>query len=145
MTLTHWSPARDLATLEIDRLNRMFNTVFKTEPFASGTWVPAVDIYETADHDIVFRAELPDMKRDAIKVAVENSTLTIEGERTLANETTREQYHRLERSYGTFRRSFTLPVSADASRIQAAYTEGVLTITVPQRAEAKPRQISVAG
>ena len=145
MTLTRWSPVRGLAALEVDRLNRMFEAAFSGEPLATGGWVPAVDIFEAANQDFVVKAELPEMKREDIKVTFENSVLTIEGERTFAPDSAREQYHRLERGYGVFRRAFTLPASVDASRIQAAYTDGVLTITLPRREETRPRQIEVNG
>jgi HSP20 family protein len=143
MTLTRWSPVRDLAALEIDRLNRMFDAAFNGEPLAQGTWVPPVDIYETGDKDLVVKAELPDMKREDIKVTFENNVLTLEGERTFAADTTRDQYHRVERGYGAFRRSFTMPTTVDGTRIKAGYTDGVLTITLPRREESRPKQIQV--
>lgn len=145
MNVTRWSPARDLAALEVDRLNRMFDAVFSGEPLTSSAWVPAVDIYETNDKDVVVKVEVPDMKREDIKVTFENNVLTIEGERKASEDVKNEQYHRIERRYGAFRRSFTLPASVDGSRVQAAYQDGVLKITLPQRPEAKPRQIAIEG
>jgi HSP20 family protein len=145
MNLTRWSPSRDFAGLEVDRLNRMFDAVFSGEPMTNSAWVPAVDIYETAEKDVVVKVEVPAMKREDIKVTFENNVLTIEGERKIDDEVKSEQYHRIERRYGTFRRSFTLPASVDGSRVQAAYQDGVLKITMPQRAEAKPRQITIDG
>lgn len=145
MNLTRWNPARDLAALEIDRLNRMFDAVFTGEPLTGAAWVPAVDIYETADKDVVVKVEVPDMKREDITVTFENNVLTIEGERKASDEVKHEQYHRIERRYGAFRRSFTMPASVDGSRVQAAYQDGVLKITLPQRPEAKPRQITIDG
>jgi len=144
MTLTRWSPVRGLAALEVDRLNRMFEATFSGEPLDHGTWVPAVDIYETSGKDVVVKVDLPDMKREDIKVTFENNVLTLEGERKF-NEEAKDQFHRVERGYGAFRRSFTLPASVDASRIQAAYADGVLTITLPRREETRPRQIQVNG
>jgi HSP20 family protein len=141
MTLTRWSPVGDLATLEIDGLTQMFEGVFG----ATGAWVPAIDVYETPGKDLVLKADLPDLKRDAIKVTFENDVLSIEGERTAAPEIAREQYHRLERDYGSFKRSFTLPSTVDASRVSAAYLDGVLTVTLPRREESRPRQIQVNG
>jgi HSP20 family protein len=141
MALVRWDPTGELAGMEIDRLNRMFSD-FYTEAFTRA-WVPAVDIYEGQDHEVVIKAELPDMKRDDISVTFENNVLTLKGERTFDKEITREKYQRLERSYGSFSRSFTLPASVDASRISAAYKDGVLTIRLPQREEAKPKQIEV--
>lgn len=145
MTLTRWAPARDVAALEIDRLNRMFDSVFGGESLAGSAWLPPADIFETPEHDVVVKVEVPGMKREDIKVTFENNVLTLEGERKAAAEVKREQYHRLERSYGAFRRSFTMPAAVDGGRVQAAYADGVLTITLPQRAEAKPRQITVEG
>ena len=145
MNLTRWNPARDLAALEVDRLNRMFDAVFSGEPMTNSAWVPAVDIYETAEKDVVVKVEVPDMKREDITVTFENNVLTIEGERKVSDEVKNEQYLRIERRYGSFRRSFTLPASVDGTRVQAAYTDGVLKITLPQRPEAKPRQITIEG
>jgi HSP20 family protein len=145
MTLTRWSPLGSLAAVEVDRLNRMFEAAFTGEPLTGGTWVPAVDIYETRTQDVVVKAELPEMNRDDIKVTFENSVLTIEGERKFSGDVEREQIHRSERGYGAFRRSFTLPGTVDASRIQAGYADGVLTVTLPRREETRPRQIQVNG
>ncbi len=145
MTLTRWSPVHDLAAVEVDRLNRMFSTVFGGEPLGSDAWTPAVDIFEAPNHDLVVKAEVPAMKKEDIKVTVEQNVLTIEGERKLDSVVGRDQYHRLERGFGAFRRSFTLPATLDASRVSANYTDGVLTVTLPQKAEAQPRQIEVNG
>src|SRR6187549_1739252 len=129
MTLTRWSPLTGLAALEIDSLNRMFDIALNGEPLTHPGWVPPVDIVETAENDVIVKAELPDMKREDIKVAFENNVLTIEGER-VSNKTegTRETYHRVERGYGAFRRHFTMPTTVDASRIEADYRDGVLTV-----------------
>jgi HSP20 family protein len=145
MMLTRWSPVRDLAALEIDRLNRMFDTAFSGEPPTGGAWVPATDIYETPDQAVVVKVELPDMKREEIKVTFENNVLTIEGERKFTNEVSQDQYHRIERGYGAFRRSFTLPATVDGGLVQAGYTDGVLTVTLPRREEARPKQIQING
>jgi HSP20 family protein len=145
MTLTRWSPVRDLAALEVERLNRMFDAAFSGEPLASAAWVPAIDVFETADKDVVVKVDLPDVKREDIKVTFENNILSIEGVRKFVSDESREQYHRLERGYGAFRRSFTLPASVDATRVEAAYQDGVLTVKLPRREEARPRQIKVNG
>jgi HSP20 family protein len=145
MTLTRWSPVRDFAALEIERLNRMFDSVLTGEPLTGGAWLPAADIYETVNKDVVVKIELPDMKREDIKVTFENSVLTIEGERKFSNDVQREQYHRLERGYGAFRRSFTLPATVDASNVNAAYQDGILTVTLPRREETRPKQIQING
>jgi HSP20 family protein len=141
MALVRWSPVRDLAGMEIERLNRMFENLYG-EAFQHG-WVPAVDVYETGDHEVVLKAELPDMKREDINLTFENGVLTIKGERKFSDEVERENYHRIERQHGSFTRSFTLPNTVDASRISATYKDGLLTIRLPQREEAKPKQIAV--
>jgi HSP20 family protein len=141
MAIVRWSPARDLAGMEIERLNRMFAD-FYGESFGQN-WVPPVDIFETDDHEVVLKAELPDMKREDINLTFENGVLTIRGERKIDQDVKRENYHRTERHYGTFSRSFTLPNTVDAGRISAAYKDGVLTVRLPQREEAKPKQIAV--
>jgi HSP20 family protein len=142
-TLTRWSPVSGLAELEINRLERMFQAAFPTETVARGAWVPAVDIFETADNTVVLKAELPEMKREDIRVTVENNTLTIEGERKLAPEGESEKYHRVERGYGAFSRRFTVPSTVDAGRVEASYQDGVLTVKLPRREESKPRQIQI--
>src|SRR5262245_27601054 len=124
MTLmTRWSPVRDLAALEIDRLNRMFDAAFSGEPLAHQGWVPAVDIYETAQKDVVVKVDLPELKREDIKVTFENNVLSIEGERKFEKDVNTEAWHRNERAYGSFRRSFTLPATVDASRVDASFAD----------------------
>jgi HSP20 family protein len=142
MALVRWDPARELASMEVDRLNRMFSDLWGGEGLGRG-WVPAVDIYEAHDRELVLKAELPDMKREDIHVTFENNVLTIQGERKLAEEVKRENVQRMERYYGAFTRSFTLPATVDGTRITAAYKDGVLTIRLPQREEARPKQITV--
>jgi HSP20 family protein len=142
--LTRWNPAGNLATFEIDRLNRMFDSLFSGEPL-NGDWAPAVDIFENANQDVLLKAELPGFTRDAIKVTFEHNTLTIEGERQLDPDIPRDRFHRTERQYGAFRRSFALPASVNSAQAQASYQDGVLTITLPRREETKPRQIQVNG
>ena len=141
MAIVRWTPARELAGMEVERLNRMFAD-FYGEAFGQG-WVPPVDIYETDDHEVVLKAELPDLKREDINLTFENGVLTIKGERKASEEVRREHYHRVERHHGTFSRSFTLPNTVDAARINASYKDGVLTVRLPQREEAKPKQIAV--
>lgn len=147
MTLVRWNPIRDLATMEVERLEKMFNGVFgDREGFGSSvtqSWMPAVDIYENANGEMVLSAELPSVKREDIKVSMEGQTLMLEAERHLATDVDRDRYHRIERAYGSFRRTFTLPPSVDASRIAAEYQDGLLTIRLPKREESKPRQIEV--
>ena len=143
MAIVRWEPTRELASMEVDRLNRMFES-FYNDAF-SRAWTPAVDIFETADHQVVVKVELPDMKREDIGITFEAGVLTIRGERRPDESVKREQYQRLERFYGQFSRSFTLPPTIDAGRISATYKDGVLTVLLPQREEAKPKQIEVTA
>jgi HSP20 family protein len=141
MALVRWNPIGTLAGMEVDRLNQMFAD-FQTEAF-NQAWVPAVDIYETDSHEVVIKAELPDVKKEDIGVTVENNVLTLTGERKQEQSAKREQFQRVERRFGSFSRSFTLPTSVDAGQIAASYKDGVLTIRLPRREESKPKQISV--
>lgn len=143
MTIVRWNPIRQLADMEVDRLGRMFDELWGSAAEA-GRWVPAVDIYETDSHEVVLRAELPGMTREDIQLTVERNVLTISGERRYTPEVRRDQFHRLERLSGPFSRSFTLPPTLDTAKIAANYEDGILTVTLPPREEAKPRQITVA-
>jgi len=142
--MTRWSPLGELASLEVDRLNRMFEAAFSQDAAASA-WVPATDIRETSSQELVIKADLPALKKEDIKVTFENNVLTIEGERKMEDGASGDSFHRLERAYGAFRRSFTLPSSVDSSRVSASYQDGVLTITLPRKEETKPRQIDIKG
>jgi HSP20 family protein len=127
-------------------MNRLFNEMYgrpNDDVMSRGAWVPAVDIYENGNHELVIKAELPAMTREDIDVTVENSTLTLRGEKKFDQDASQEQYHRVERSYGSFSRSFTLPATVDVGKISAEYKHGVLTIRLPFREEAKPKQIKV--
>jgi len=141
MTLVRWNPGRELASMEIDRLNQMFDDLYGT-PRA---WVPAVDIYETATREFVIKAELPELKREDITVTFEQNVLTLAGERASSFEDDNGSYHRSERAHGKFTRSFTLPATVDGARISAGYKDGVLTVRIPQREEAKPKTITVSA
>ena len=146
MAIVRWTdPFREFAQLQ-DRLNRAFSDAYGRSDeglLSSGTWMPPVDIYQNGDHELVLKAELPDMTREDIDVTVDNGTLTIKGEKKLSGEVKEEQFHRIERRYGTFSRSFSLPQTVDPSRVGAEYRNGVLTVKLPMREEAKPRQIKV--
>ena len=144
MAIVRFDPFREFATLQ-DRVNRLFGDVYLRDEdvTARGGWVPSVDIYETDSHEVVIKAELPDMTREAIEVTVENNTLTLRGERKLPGDVKEEQFRRVERHYGAFTRSFTLPNTVDASKVSAEYKHGVLTVKLPFREEAKPRTINV--
>jgi HSP20 family protein len=110
---------------------------------ASNHWVPPVDIFETENHDVVVKAELPEMAREDIDVTVDHETLTIKGTRKAPADVPEDRYRRVERRYGTFSRSFTLPNTVDSTKVSADYKNGVLTVRLPFKAEAKPRTISV--
>ena len=125
MAIVRWDPFRDFGIT------------------APSTWLPAVDIYQTGDHELVLKAELADMSRDDIDINIENFVLTIKGEKKLSTEVKEDQYQHLERRYGAFSRSFSLPRTVDSSKVAADYRNGVLTIRLPLREEAKPRQIKV--
>ena len=124
-----------------NRLNRLFEP-FAEETFPLTTWVPACDIYETAK-EIVVKAELPGLKKEEVLVSIENNVLMIRGERKFEEEVKRENLHRVERTYGEFLRSFTLPTFIDANKILAEFKDGLLVVTLPKREEAKPKQIEV--
>ena len=145
MAIIRWAPFQELATVQ-DRMNRLFHEMYGRQDddvMSRGAWAPPVDIYENGSHELVIKAELPAMMREDIDVRVENHTLTLRGEKKLDQDARQEQYHRVERSYGSFSRSFTLPATVDVGRINAEYKHGVLTIKLPFREEAKPKQIKV--
>jgi HSP20 family protein len=140
-----WDVMRELATMQ-DRMNRIWGSVYDRghdDVTSRGTWLPPVDIYETDSHEVVLKAEAPGLKREDIDLTVENNTLTIRGERRKDEGISEERYHRVERTFGPFSRSFTLPSTVDANRVRAEYRDGVLTVTLPMREEARPRQIQV--
>lgn len=145
MALVRFDPFRDLSVLQ-DRMNRLFNDVYgprrEDDLTSRGTWTPPVDIYE-ADGALVLKAELPGMRSEDIDVSVENNTLTMRGERKLESEIRQENFHRVERAYGSFSRSFSLPNTVDSAKIGAEYKNGILTVKLPLREEAKPRTIGI--
>lgn len=145
MSSSRFDATQELLRLH-ERINRLFNLShhheFESDELISGNWTPACDIVETGDALIV-RAELPGCRREDIEISLENGVLTLRGHRELEQETQERTYHRIERSYGKFARSFTLPRSVDADRISANITDGVLEIRMPRREETRPRQISI--
>jgi HSP20 family protein len=140
MPIVKVDPFREFAAMQ-DRLNRLFGNTYLRDEDTSfrGSWAPPVDIFETENHDLVVRAELAGMTREDIEVSVENSTLVIKGEKKFDADVKDENYRRIERTYGTFHRSFTLPNTVDTSRVAADFKNGVLTIRLPFREQAKPR------
>jgi len=148
MAIVRWEPFRDLLAIQ-DRMNRIFDESFRgmnrqgDDDWAlGGAWAPLVDIYER-EGNIELKAELPGVDSKDVDVRVENNVLTLRGERRIDKEVKRESYHRVERAYGSFSRSFTLPSMVDTERIKAEFKEGVLHLTLPKKEEAKPRQISI--
>jgi HSP20 family protein len=136
VSLTHFDPLANIRVFE-DAFNRFF-----TEPQTNRPWTPAVDIYET-ENDLVVKADLPEVELKDIDVRVENQTLTIAGERKFEKQDNVAGYHRIERSYGNFTRSFAVPNSFDTDKIAASFKNGVLSVSLPKKEAAKPRQIKV--
>ncbi len=136
MSLSHYDPLANLRLFE-DAFSRML-----TEPQTNRPWAPAVDIYET-ENELVLKADLPDVDLKDINVRVENQTLTISGERNFEKKDTTKGYHRIERNYGSFVRSFSVPNSFDTEHIAAEFKNGVLSVTLPKKEAAKPRQVKV--
>jgi HSP20 family protein len=146
MAIIRWNdPFRDLAALQ-DRMNRLFEGAIPRtrteEELFTGTWAPPVDIYETKDK-IALKAELPGFDEKQIALRFEDGVLTIEGERKFEKESGDENYHRVERSYGKFVRSFAIPAGVEGDRITATFSNGVLTVELPKREETKPKQIKI--
>lgn len=148
MTLVRWTPFQNVGTIQ-QRMNRIFEEAVTGHQASEedwglgGSWAPAVDIFER-DGSIVLTAELPGVDPKDVDIRVENNVLSLRGERKFDSETKREDYHRVERAYGSFIRSFTLPNVVDTEKIKADYKDGVLKVTLPQKEEAKPKQISIS-
>jgi HSP20 family protein len=147
MSIVRYDPFRDLRTLQ-EEVNRLFSTNltrgFGEEGIGRGAWNPSVDIYENKEH-IVLEAELPGMNRDDFELSVENNVITLRGERQFEKRDDSDNYHRVERSYGSFTRSFTLPQTVSADGATAEYRNGVLRVTLPKREETKARRIQING
>ena len=145
MAILRCDPFREMADAR-DRLNWLFGEDDVASPgnaVTSGSWLPPVDIYATDQHEFLITAELPDVQLEDFEVTVENTTLTLRGEKKMDDGIGDERFHRVERRYGTFRRSFTLPTTVDSSKVRAEYKDGVLTLRLPLREETKPRQIQI--
>jgi HSP20 family protein len=143
--LTRWEPFREFSTLQ-DRMNRLFRESYsgegRDESLATSSFAPAVDVYED-EHKVTLKIEVPGIDEKDIDVRVENNTLTVHGERKIEKEEKEENYRRVERQYGSFTRTFTLPPTVDTENVAAVYDKGVLKIALPKKAEAKPKQIKV--
>jgi HSP20 family protein len=147
MGIVRYDPFRDLRSLQ-EEVNRLFSTnltrAFGDEGIGRGAWAPSVDIYENKDQ-IVLEAELPGMKQEDFDLTIENNVITVRGERRFEKVDDKDNYHRVERSYGSFTRSFTLPQTVSADEAKAEYINGVLRVTLPKREEAKSRRIEITG
>jgi HSP20 family protein len=145
MSLMKWRPARDLWGIQ-EEMNRLFDEFFSRTPARfeeEGMWAPHVDISETKD-DIIVVAEAPGMKKEDIKITVQDNVLTLKGEKKQEKEEKEANYHRIERSHGSFTRSFELPTTIQVDRIKANYKDGVLHISLPKAEEVKPKEISIS-
>jgi HSP20 family protein len=148
MALARWTPMRTLPAFQ-EEMNRMFNEFFRggtggEQGWVAGAWTPPVDIYDT-DDALVLKAELPGVSKDDVSIEVHHNTLTLRGERKHEAEVKEENYHRVERAYGTFQRSFVLPTMVDQDKVQATYQDGVLELRLPKLESAKPRRIAITG
>ena len=141
--LTRWNPYRELNALQ-NSMNRLFDSQFggRDESLTTGAFVPAVDVYED-EHGIQLKLEVPGVAEKDLDIRVENNTLTVSGERKFEQDEKEENFHRVERRYGSFTRSFTVPTTLSTEDIKADYEQGVLKIRLAKRAEAKPKQIKV--
>jgi HSP20 family protein len=143
--ITRWDPFREFTTVQ-DRLNRLFRESYgpegREESLVTSSFAPPVDVYED-EHNLTLKLEVPGIDEKDIDVRIENNVLTVHGERKIEKEEKEENFRRVERQYGSFTRTFTLPTSVDAEKVAANYDKGILKIVLPKKAEAKPKQIKV--
>ncbi|UCB52177.1 MAG: Hsp20/alpha crystallin family protein [Candidatus Zixiibacteriota bacterium] len=146
MAITRWRPFRDVVSVQ-DEMNRLFDDIFGHGParvqWTDGVWNPSVDVSEDKDN-VVVRAEMPGLNKDDVKISVQDNVLTLKGEKKQEKEEKESDYHRIERSYGSFCRSFQLPTAVEADKIKASYRDGVLNITLPKTEEVKPKEIPIS-
>jgi len=147
MTIVRWEPLREFGTLQ-NEMNRLFNSVFDTpspgNPGAMRRWMPAMDLVETDDH-FVLRADLPGLGEDDVKIELEDTTLTVSGERNAEHESKSEGFYRVERAFGSFSRTLTLPQGIDPEAVTASFDRGVLEVRIPKPEQRKPRRIEIGG
>jgi HSP20 family protein len=148
MALARWTPRGNLQTFQ-DEMNRMFDQFFRggtgeEAGWGVRTWAPPVDIYET-DDALILKAELPGVSKDDVSIEIHQNTLILRGQRKHEAEVKEEQYHRVERAYGTFQRSFMLPTLVDQEHVQATYQDGVLELRLPKSEAAKPKRVAITG
>jgi HSP20 family protein len=143
--ITRWDPFREFSTLQ-DRMNRLFRESYgpegREESLTTTSFAPPVDVYED-EHNVTLKMEVPGIDEKDIDVRIENNVLTVHGERKFEKEEKEENFRRVERQYGSFTRTFTLPATVDAEKVSASYDKGILKIVLPKKAEAKPKQIKV--
>jgi HSP20 family protein len=146
MAITRWRPFRDLVSIQ-DEMNRLFDDFFGRPMVRSGwtegVWSPSVDVSENKDN-VVIKAEIPGMTKDDVKISIQDNVITLKGEKKQEKEEKDANYHRIERSYGSFCRSFTLPTAVKADKIKATYKDGVLNVTLPKTEEVKPKEIPIS-
>jgi HSP20 family protein len=145
MAITRWRPFRDMVSIQ-DEMNKLFDDFFgrplvRTE-WTEGVWTPSVDVSEDKDN-VIIKAEMPGMKKDDVKISVQDGVITLRGEKKQETEEKDKNYHRIERSYGSFCRSFQLPTTVKTDKIKASYKEGVLSVTLPKTEEVKPKEIPI--
>jgi len=145
VAIVRWEPFRELSSLQTE-MNRLFNAAFDTSSSGGGNggrrWAPAMDLLETEDH-FVLRADLPGMTESDVNIEVEDNVLTVSGERKAEHEENREGFYRVERAFGAFSRSLTLPKGIDADAVSASFDKGVLEVRIPKPEERKPRRITI--
>lgn len=144
MTLIRWNPFQDLVSIQ-DEMNRMFDSYFARKPGGGEMmiWNPVVDISET-EEEITVAAEVPGIRKEDIKITIQDNVLTLSGEKHQEKEEKHKQYHRVERSFGSFQRSFSLPSSVSADKVKAKYKDGILVVVLPKSEESKPKEIQVS-
>ncbi len=146
MAITRWRPFRDILSVQ-DEMNRLFEDFFGHRParveWTEGVWTPSVDVSEDKD-SVIIKAEMPGMNKDDVKISIQDNLLTLKGEKKQEKEEKDKNYHRIERSYGSFCRSFQLPTSVKTDTIEASYKNGVLSITLPKTEEVKPKEIPIS-
>jgi HSP20 family protein len=145
MAITRWRPFRDVVSIQ-DEMNRLFDDFFgrpvlKTG-WTEGVWSPTVDVSEDKDN-VIIRAEMPGMSKEDVKISIQDNVLTLKGEKKQEKEEKDKNYHRIERSYGSFCRSFQLPTSVKSDKVKASYKDGVLSVTLPKTEEVKPKEIPI--
>ena len=143
MTIVRWSPMRDMLNIQ-DEMNRLFNNFARSsESDRDVLWSPMVDIFENED-EITVNVEIPGMGKDDVKISIQDNVLTLKGEKKQDKEMKDKNFHRVERAYGTFERSFSLPSSIQTDKVKATTKDGVLTVTLPKAEESKPKEIDIA-